>query len=102
MDGPGRGGAHAEHGAEEVGARAQVLLRAQELHGGALLLQRVVWRRRAGNLDVLGGELERLRGVWRELDRAPHHHGGAHVLVRDVLVAGKLVAAHDHLKVAEA
>ena len=38
MDGSGGHGAHAEDGAEQVGARAQVLLSAQELHGGALLL----------------------------------------------------------------
>lgn len=42
MDGGSRDRTDAEHGAEQVGARAQVLLGAQELDGCALLLQRVI------------------------------------------------------------
>lgn len=60
MDGGSRDRADAEHGAEQVGARAQVLLGAQELDGCALLLQRVIRGADALDLDGGGRKLERL------------------------------------------
>lgn len=60
MDGGSRDRADAEHGAEQVGARTQVLLGAQELDGCALLLQRVIRGADALDLDGGGRKLERL------------------------------------------
>lgn len=60
MDGGSRDRADTEHGTEQVGARAQVLLSAQELDGCALLLQRVIRGAGALDLDGSGRKLERL------------------------------------------
>ena len=102
MDGRGRDAAHAEHGAEEVRARAQVLLRAQELDGGTLLLQRVVRCGGAHDLDRLGGEFEGLGCLGGELERTRGGDGCRDVLMRDVVVVGERLAVHDDLQVAEA
>ena len=66
VDGRRCDGADAEDGTEEVRARAQVLLRAQELDGGALLLQRI-----AGVGDALDHNLG------RGARRAGAHRGSA-------------------------
>ena len=102
VDGGGGHGADAEHGAEQVRARAQVLLGAQELHRGALLLQRVVRGARALNRDGLGGELEGLLGVGRELERARADERVVAGEVRDLVVTGERLTVHDDLQVAEA
>ena len=94
--------AHAEHGAEQVCARAQVLLRAEELHRGALLLEGIVGRARALHADGLGRELEGLLGVGCELERAGGDERGGDVLVGDFVIVGKGLAVHDDLQVAEA
>ena len=102
MDGSGGHGAHAEDGAEQVGARAQVLLSAQELHGGALLLQRVVRSGNALDHDLGRGELEGLRGVRRELELAGADERRGDVLMGDLVVVGERLAVHDDLQVLEA
>ena len=56
MDGVGRHAAHPEGGGEQVGAGAQMLDGAQELHGVALLLQRIV-----GGGGALHGDLGSLQ-----------------------------------------
>ena len=70
MDGGSRDRADTEHGAEQVGARAQVLLGAQELDGGTLLLQRVIRGADALDLDGGGRKLEGLGRIGGQLDGA--------------------------------
>ena len=65
VDGGSRDRADAEHGAEQVGARAQVLLGAQELDGCALLLQRV----------IRGRSCPRPRWRWQKARKAGAHRG---------------------------
>ena len=76
MDGGSRDRADAEHGAEQVGARAQVLLGAQELDGCTLLLQRVIRGADALDLDGSGRKLERLGRIGGQLDGAGADEGG--------------------------
>ena len=102
VDGGGGHRADAEHGAEQVRARPQMLLGAQELRRGALLLQRVVGSRGALDANALGGKLEGLRGVRRQLQRAFAHESRRHVLVRNLVVVFQRRTVHDHLQVLEA
>ena len=102
VDRGGRHATHAEDRAEEVRARTQVLLGAQELDGGALLLQRIVRRRGALHADGLRRELKGLLRLGRELDRARADERSRDVLVRDLVVVGERIAIHDDLQVAEA
>ena len=95
--------AHAEGGGEEVGARAQVLDRAQKFHAVALLLQGVVGRGDALDRDRVGLELKGLFGLGRQHQRAVHDQGGAHVLPGDLIVivqAGPLKYDLQRLEVA--
>ena len=102
VDGVGCHGAHAKDGAKEVGAAAQVLLGAQELAGLALLLHRVVRGGGAGHHDLLGLELEGLRAVRGERERARDHEGRAHARGGDLVVVGEPLAVHDDLEILEA
>ena len=102
VNGRSRDAADAENGAEEVRARTEVLLGAQELDRGALLLQRVVRRGGAFNGDALGGELEGLLRLGGELQRTLANKGGAYVLSCDLVVVLQRFAAHHHLEVAKA
>ena len=79
-----------------------MLLRAQELDRGALLLQRVVGGAGALDRDGLGRELEGLLGVGRELERAGAHERVIAREVRDLVIVGERLAVHDDLKVLEA
>ena len=102
MDGGSRDRADTEHSAEQVGARAQVLLGAQELDGGTLLLQRVI--RGADALDLDGGsrKLEGLGRIGGQLNGAAADEGGRDVLMGDLVVVVERLAVHDDLQVAEA
>ena len=102
VDGGSRDRANAEHGAEQVGARAQVLLGAQELDGCALLLQRVIRGARALDLDGSGRNLERLGRIGGQLDGAGANECGRDVLMGDLVVVVECLAVHDDLQVAEA
>ena len=102
VDGSRGDGAHAEDGAEEVGARTQVLDGTQELDGGALLLQRVVLGGGTLDHDALGLDLEGLRRVGRELELAGDDEGGGDAAGGDLVVVGEPVARHDDLQVLEA
>ena len=94
--------ADAEHGAEQVGARAQVLLGAQELDGCALLLQRVIRCARALDLDGGGRKLEGLGRIGGQLDGAGADECSRDVLMGDLVVVVERLAVHDDLQVAEA
>ena len=79
-----------------------MLLRAQELDGGAFLLQRITGVGDALDHNLGRGELEGLWRVGREFDLAGADEGGRDVLMRDLIVVGKGVAVHDNLKVGKA
>ena len=102
VDGGSRDRADAEHGAEQVGARAQVLLGAQELDGCTLLLQRVIRGADALDLDGGGRKLERLGRIGGQFDGAGADEGGRDVLMSDLVVVVECLAVHDDLQVAEA
>ena len=102
VDRCGRDAADAENGAEEVRARTEMLLGAQKLDRGALLLQRVVRRGDTFDGNALSGKLEWLLRLGRELQRALADKGGAHVLSCDLVVVFQCFAAHHHLEVAKA
>ena len=102
VDGGSRDRTDAEHGAEQVGARAQVLLGAQELDGCALLLQRVIRGADALDLDGGGRKLERLGRIGGQLDGAGANECGRDVLMGDLVVVVECLAVHDDLQVAEA
>ena len=104
MDGEGGHAAHAEDGAEEVGAAAQVLLGAQELAGLTLLLHGVVGGGGALHHVGLGLQLKRLRTVGRELEHALEGECRAHGLRDDVVIDGvaEVLAVDDYLQVLEA
>ena len=96
----GRGDApDAEHGGEEVGARPKVLYRAQELHAVALLLQRVVRRGHALDLDGVRLELKGLLGLGRENELASDYKRRADVLAGYLIVVGEAGALEHDLKV---
>ena len=96
----GRGdAADAEHGGEEVGARPEVLDGAQELHAVALLLQRVVRRGRALDLDGVRLELKGLLGLGREHELASDNKRRADVLAGYLVVVGEARALEHDLKV---
>mmetsp|Transcript_1845 Transcript_1845/g.2415 ORF Transcript_1845/g.2415 Transcript_1845/m.2415 type:complete len:522 (-) Transcript_1845:168-1733(-) len=93
--------AHARDGGDGVGARAQVRFLAEELHGGALLLQGVaVARALAHQLHRVGADLELLALAWALDDGAPHRNrasGGQllHLLVRvDLRLSHHLQSFH--------
>ena len=90
----------AEDGGEEVRARPEVLYRAQELHAVALLLQRVVGRGRALDLDGVRLELEGLLGLRREHELAADYERRADVLAGDLVVVGEARALEHDLQVA--
>ena len=102
VDGGSRDGADAEYSAEQIGARAQVLLGAQELDGGALLLQRVVRGADALDHDFGRGEFEGLGSIGGQFDGAGADEGSRDVLVGDLVVVVERLAVHDDLQVAEA
>ena len=102
VDGRGGHGADAKHSAEEVRARAEVLLGAKELDRGALLLERVVGGAGALDGDGLRGELEGLLGVGRELDGARADERRVAGTTRDLVIVGEGFAVHDDLEVLEA
>ena len=102
VDGVGRHAAHPEGGGEQVGAGAQVLDGAQELHGVALLLQRIVGGGGALHGDLGSFQLKGLLGVGGEHQLAGDDEGGAHILLGDLVVVGQRAPVHDHLQVVEA
>ena len=102
VDRRSRDAADAENGAEEIRARAEMLLGAKELDRGALFLKRVI--RGAGTLDGDGlrGELEGLLRLGRELDGARADEGRVAGTTRDLVIVGEGFAVHDDLEVLEA
>ena len=104
VDGIGCDGADAEDGTKEVRAGTEVLLRAQELARRTLLLHRVVRSRRALDRDLGSLELEGLRTVWRERERAGDDKRCSHILGHDVLIdiLAECVLVEDDLQVLEA
>ena len=102
VDSCSRDAADAENGAKQVRARTEMLLGAQKLDRGALLLQRVVRRGDTFDGNALSGKLEWLLRLGRELQRALADKGGAHVLSCDLVVVFQSFAAHHHLEVAKA
>ncbi len=93
----GRHGANAERGGEQVGTGPQVLDGPQELHAVALLLQGVIRRGLALDLDAVGFHLQRLLGVRRQHHSALDDQRRAHILGGNVLIVGQLLGGHDHL-----
>ena len=97
-----RGGGHASHTencGEEVSARPEVLYGAQELHAVALLLQRVVGRGYALNLDGVRLELKGLLGLGSEHQLAVDNERRADVLAGYLVVVFEVRAFEHYLKV---
>ena len=82
----GRNRAHAENGAEQVGARAKMLLRTQEFDRRTLLLQRVIRSGNALDHDIGRRELEGLRRIGGELQLAGANQRGGNVLMSDLVI----------------
>ena len=102
MHGIGRYGAHPERGGKQVGAGAQMLDGAQELHAVPLLLQRIVGGGLALHLNGVGLHLQRLLGAGCQHHRAADDQGSAYILRGDLFVIIQLLSGHDHLQILKA
>ena len=101
VDGVGQAAAHAEHGAEEVGARPQVRDGAQELGRVALLLQRVGLVGRAHDAERRGLDFPLLPAALGGDERPRDRDRGAGEQVAHGGVVGQR-GVDDHLEVPEA
>ena len=91
---------HARHGAETVGARAQMRQFAQPFEIDLLLAQRIAQRRReAQHFDRPGFYLDRLTATFRGLQRAFNHNRRAGVQLQNFVLIIRQRCGRDHLQV---
>ena len=100
VDRVGRNRPYPEHRVKGVCPGTQMGDGAQKFEGMALLLQRIIRRGRALDLDGGGVQLTGLLGLGGEDQFAFHAQGGTDVLVGDLFEIRESVPLGDYLKVA--
>ena len=102
VEGKRGGRTHAERRAERVGARTQMRNRAQEFQRMALLLQRIIRRRRAFERNLLCMDFKGLLHLGGKKQFTRNNQGGSNVRFRDLFEIGELRLLKDDLHTLEA
>ena len=99
--GVGGYGADAEGGGEQVGPGPQVGDGTQVFYAVALLLEGILRRGRAFNVNAAGFHLQGLLGLRRQDHDAADNQRRAYILRRDFLVVIQDIGIHNDLEIAE-